>query len=91
MKAFADLDKKEITLDNEAKKAIRFVLGYNTDLRVSLSAVNPIAIETIWRFLDDNRYSIFGSDFGFSKPDATSEKWDSYESLLTKAAHYIAG
>lgn len=86
MKAHANMKTKEISIDTEAKKAIRFVLGYNT-FHTLLD--NPNAKDTIWRFLDEHRFEIFGSDFGLSKPDAESDEWNLYENLLTSATYQI--
>lgn len=88
MKAYRTCDNGQlkITLDNEAVKAIRFVLGFNTDLRVSLKHVNR---DAIWKFLDDNRFGIFGISAGLSKPDATSELWPTYEAILNDVVNQV--
>lgn len=79
-------------LDNEAKKAIRFCMGYNTDLRVSLSAIYgncSVAESTIWHFIDDNLGNILGLDFMMSRPKATDPDWRHYERCLNDIAQQV--
>lgn len=71
-------------IDNEAIKAIRFVMGFNTNLRVSLPNADK---DAIWRFLDEHRYGIFGS--GIEKPDPTSIEWETYETRLNEFVRKI--
>ena len=75
-----------IALDNEAVKAIRFVLGFNTDLRACLNGVNT---EMLYNYLDDNRFQLFGADFGLSKPEATDEAYDDYERCIWNVVRQI--
>lgn len=81
-------------LDNEAVKAIRFVMGYNTDLRVSLR-VDSVKGATqnirsrIWDFINNNLGNILGIDFMMQKPDVTDEAWNKYESCLNDIANQV--
>lgn len=50
-------------MTREGIKAVRFCMGYNTNLRVKLHSVLPGAKpfqESIARFLEDNLYGIYG-------------------------------
>lgn len=55
MKATFSKDKMEVTLSNEAVKAIRFVKGYNTDLRVSLKGIRE---DILFDWVDNNLIGI---------------------------------
>lgn len=54
-----NFDKKtgSVNLDNEAVKAIRFVYGLNTDLRVRLKHIPK---DFFYDWIDENKYRIFG-------------------------------
>jgi hypothetical protein len=64
--------------DNEAVKAIRFVLGFNTDLRVSLTTANR---DSLYTWIKNNEIGIFGFDI-VPAPDPTSNEWDKYERMI---------
>ena len=86
MNAIYNADKNKIVLDNEAVKAIRFVRGLNTDLRVSLKSINK---ESLWHWIDENAINLFGVDFEFSKPQATDEKFSAYEKCIDDVVRQI--
>ena len=75
--------------DNEAKKAIRFVCGYTTDLRKKLD--KKVYREKVYNFLLENRLQIFGSGFWATLPNMVTEEqeykemdrflWDSVRSI----------
>ena len=80
------INEWDVRLDNEAIKAIRFCLGYNTDLRVSLGKDrNGI----VWTFLHENCYRIFGIDFASKRPNVTSPDWYKYDRCLMNVAKQI--
>ena len=87
MKAVLDSERYTITLDNEAIKAIRFVRGLNTDLRVKLTASRRI----MWEWLDENGVNLFGSDFIFIRKDPTDPEWKKYEYMLNNVVSQIMG
>lgn len=81
-------------LDNEAKKAIRFCMGFNTDLRVSLGSTKyPKSTShtrlVIWNFLEANLENILGIDFGLSQLQPTDPDWDNYGRCLNDIADQI--
>lgn len=83
-----DDEKFRIVLDNEAIRAIRFVKGYNPDLRVKL---NRACRSSFWDWIDENRYGLLGVDVGFMKPDATSDDWDKYEKMIYDVVDQVIG
>lgn len=81
-------------LDNEAVKAIRFVMGYNTNLRVSLGSSTSLKESTqtrsrIWDFIDANLAGITSIDFMLSRPNAQDPDWDKYERCLNDMAQQV--
>lgn len=67
-------------LTKEEIKAIRIVMGFNSDLRIKLNNVNRISI---WYFIEDNRFGLLGADFGISRPEITDfYKWKNYEDCI---------
>ena len=73
-------------LDNNMIKAIRLVNGYNSDLKIKLKRVNK---DSLWDWIDENRFGIFGIDFGASKPSPESEEWDKYEAAIRSAVRQV--
>lgn len=72
-------------MKKEMIKAIRMVKGWNPDLRVRLT----ISQDKLWDWLDENRFGIFGSEFGLSKPAATSPDWEKYERAINAAVRAV--
>ena len=87
MKANYNRDKWTAKLDNEAIKAIRFVNGFNTDLRVKLMTINKSAL---FDWIQDNEVGIFGMDIS-PRPDSTDDAWDRYEGMLWRVVDQICG
>lgn len=81
MKAYIDLDKMEIVMDNEAIKAIRFCLGLNPDLRVKLSKNKK---EYVYRYCSENTLALFGSSMVRFNNDP-----EKYEKIIYKAVYKI--
>lgn len=88
MKVTIDEKNYRIKLDNEAIRAIRFVKGYNPDLRVKLKLANR---SSLWNFIDENRYGLLGVNVGFMKPDATSDNWSRYEKMIYDVVDQVIG
>lgn len=86
MKAIINKKEMKITLDNEAVKAIRFVKGFDTNLRVSLKGINK---DCLWWWLADNGHEIFGIDFLDIKKNATDADWDRYERMLNDVVRQV--
>lgn len=86
MKRTFDKNTYKIELDNEAVKAIRFVKGFNPSLRVSLKGISE---ESLYWWLDANRFELFGLEFGLSKPEATDEAYNKYERCLKDVVRQI--
>ena len=86
MKAILSKETYTIKLDAEAIKAIRFVRGFTTDLRITLKHANK---ESLWHWLDDNRLDLFGTDMMNIRPTATDENWDKYETMLNDVVRQI--
>lgn len=77
------------TLSNEKIKAIRIVLGFNDDLRVKLKNAKK---ESIFDFMDANRYNIFGVDHELAnRPDPGSNEWDIWERKMWRAVSEVIG
>lgn len=85
MKTNFNREKWTAELDNEAVKAIRFVLGFNTDLRVSLTTANR---DSLYTWIKDNEIGIFGFDI-VPTPDPTSDEWDKYEKMIKNVVRQI--
>ena len=69
-------------MNKEMIKAIRLVKGINPDLRVKAN-VNKW---DLFSFIDENRFGIFGVDFGLSRPDSVlSDSWPAYEHKIWNA------
>ena len=67
-------------LTKEEIKAIRIVMGFNSDLRIKLDNVNRTSI---WHFIDDNRFGLLGVNFGMSRPEIVDfYKWKDYEDCI---------
>ena len=86
MVANFDRKKWKADLDNEAIKAIRFVNGFNTDLRHNLN-VNRSAL---FDWLQDNEIGLFGEDIT-PRPDPTSDEWYYYEKMMWRVVDLIMG
>ena len=78
----------KIELDNEAIKAIRFVRGFNTDLRVSLRGINRSALSD---WISDNEINLFGTQMLDKHPDPTSPDYDKYERMINDVVNQIIG
>jgi hypothetical protein len=85
MKANFNRENWTANLDNEAVKAIRFVLGFNTDLRVRLTTANK---ESLFSWIQDNEIGIFGFTMP-PRPDPTSDEWDKYERMIKNVVRQI--
>lgn len=85
MKANFNREKWTADLDNEAIKAIRFVLGFNTDLRVSLTTANK---NSLYSWIENNGIGIFGFDF-VPMPDPASDEWDKYNRMIKNIVRQI--
>ena len=79
-------DDLSIDLDNEAKKAIRFSLGLNTDLRVKMKGVLP-RIEGEVERLVKNKAIIQGIQL---PTDPLDEGYDDFERKIRHAACEVA-
>lgn len=86
MKATVDKENWKIELDNDAIKAIRFVNGFNTDLRISLKGINE---KSLWFYLSDNEIPLFGTCMMDLHPDPTSKDWDKYGKMLNDVVRQI--
>ena len=86
MVANVNKDKWKITLDNEAVKAIRFCLGFNTDLRRSLNGVDK---DSIWYWVQNNKIGSFGHSMLDLSPDPTDDDWYKYEAMLNDVVRQI--
>lgn len=73
-------------LNKEQIKAIRCVLGFNTDLRKYLNSVNK---DSIWYFIDHNRFGLLGVEFGLAKPHPTNKEWREYETCIDKMVSQV--
>lgn len=78
----------KIELDNEAIKAIRFVRGFNTDLRVSLRGINRSALSD---WITENEINLFGTQMLDKHPDPTSPDYDKYERMINDVVNQIIG
>lgn len=89
MKATVDKKNFKITLDNEAIKAIRFVNGFTTDLRVKLTNANK---DSLWLWINNNALGIFGMDFvHYSTIQPTDDDWHKYEVMLKNVVRQVLG
>ena len=86
MKATVDKEKWTITLDNEAIKAIRFVNGFNTNLKTSLKGINE---ESLWWYLSKNEIALFGTCMIKMHPDPLSDEWDKYNRMINGVVRQI--
>ena len=82
----AIMNKWNIEFDKEAIKAIRFVNGFNPDLRVKLKGGVE---DTFWYYLNDNFLQIFGISAMDIKLKAIDSEWRNWERMLNKAARKI--
>ena len=73
-------------MTKEMIKAIRTVHGWKTDLRIKLTTINR---DTLYDWIDDNRFGIFGTEFALSKPQPTSPEWDKYERAIWQAVSQV--
>ncbi len=73
------INEWKIELDNEAVKAIRFVNGFNTDLRVSLSGIDKMEL---WRWITNNEISLFGTKILDRHPELTDPAYEKYERMI---------
>lgn len=73
-------------MKKEMIKAIRLVNGFKPDLRVKLTTANR---DSLWHWIDNNRFGIFGMDFGASGPDVTSDEWRAYEMAIWRAVDQV--
>ena len=90
MKVTVDEKNYRIKLDNEAIRAIRFVKGYNPDLRVKIKLATRRS--SFWDWIDENRFGLLGVNVGFMKPnDTTSENWDKYEKMIYDVVDQVIG
>lgn len=78
----------KIELDNEAIKAIRFVRGFNTDLRVSLRGINR---QSLSDWITDNEINLFGDQMLDKHPAPTSPDYDKYERMINDVVNQIIG
>lgn len=79
-----EIYKTKLTKDQI--KAIRVVLGLNSDLRVKCN-VKP---KFIWDFIDKYRYGLLGSEFGLATTqDPTSDEWDDYEKCINRMVRQV--
>lgn len=76
----------KIELDSEAIKAIRFVRGFNTDLRVSLRGINRSALSD---WITENEINLFGTQMLNKHPDPTSPDYDKYERMINDVVNQI--
>ena len=87
MKATLNKETYTATLDKEAIKAIRFVLGFKTDLRVKLRGVNK---ESIFEWIEENEHGIFGTDIIDLKwKKMPSPEYDKYIRMIDRVVHQI--
>lgn len=73
-------------MKKEMIKAIRLVNGFKPDLRVKLTTASR---DSLWYWIDNNRFGIFGMDFGASRPDVTSDEWRAYEMAIWRAVDQV--
>lgn len=85
MKANFNRETWTAKLDGDAIKAIRFVLGFNTDLRVRLKTANK---DSLYTWIKNNEIGIFGYDI-VPTPDPTSNEWDKYERMIKSVVRQI--
>ncbi len=85
MKANFNRETWTARLDGDAIKAIRFVLGFNTDLRVKLTTANR---ESLFGWIQNNEIGIFGFDI-VPRPDPTTDEWDKYEKMIKNVVGQI--
>ncbi len=88
MKTTFDKENWTLTFDTDACRAIRFVNGFNPDMRVKL----PVeAKDCIWYWLDRNLIDI-STDAALAAPEAEDvENWKKYERMLNRASEMICG
>jgi len=77
-KVYFDRKEWNASLDSISIKAIRFMLGYKTDLRVRL---NNDVKDVIFNFIQSNEVEIFGPDIA-PRPSVLSDEWEKYESMI---------
>lgn len=75
-------EKCTVEIDNEAKKAIRFCLGLNLNLRIKL---NKQTLRYIMAFLRENDIGIYGQKINIIK----IRDYNKYLCLLTITARKI--
>lgn len=74
-------------LGNKKVKAIRTVLGFNDDLRVSLKHIDK---NYIFDFIEKNRVTLLGLDSTLINiPDVTSDEWDKWEREMWKLVNEV--
>lgn len=85
MKANFNRETWTAQLDNEAVKAIRFVLGFNTDLRVKLTTANK---RSLYSWIETNGIGIFGIDF-VPTPNPATDEYDKYERMIQNVVRQV--
>lgn len=89
MKAIIDKENWTIKLDNEAIKAIRFCLGFTTDLRIKLTQANK---SMLYDWIEQNKYGLFGiSDYNFLNVSFDDDNWHKYERMLWNVVNQVIG
>lgn len=89
MKAIVNKKNWTIELDNEAIKAIRFCLGYPTDLRIKLENADRNHIDS---WIEENKLGLFGlENTEILLTSYDSDDWNKYERMIKNVVNQIIG
>ena len=85
------LGEYAVNIDPEARRAIRFCCGFNSDLRVKITGNQ--SIDAIQDFIEKNRAGIFGVEMAVPVPDTRTqnEEFWAFERGFRQAAAIVAG
>ncbi len=69
------------------KKAIRYICGYNTDLRVKL--LGTIYRDTVYGVIDEHMFQILGADRAFKLQELQKTDLGKYIATLQRLANQV--